>query len=150
MTTAEFDTIGRCEVLNLTSQKWTVGRSRAPSCPPDDGGVAVIGGRYIYLPGTCPPPPTKETGLATAQSDPGRPGLRYDGSKYPGVFGVVVLVLIAVTVLLLILLAVTIILHVTIFQSQLVTSNTGSIHPYYSPPSAISHRIIICDELSFD
>lgn len=78
MTTAEFDTIGRCEVLNLTSQKWTLGRSRAPSCPPDDGGVAVIGGRYIYLPGTCPPPPTKETGLATAQSDPGRPGLRYD------------------------------------------------------------------------
>ncbi|KAL7539668.1 LOW QUALITY PROTEIN: hypothetical protein ACHAWF_006474 [Thalassiosira exigua] len=52
-----FNTVGQCEVLDLRGQYWERRKSRAPSCPPDDGGVAVIGGRYIFLPGTCPPPP---------------------------------------------------------------------------------------------
>ena len=51
------DAIGRCEVFDLTARKWERRRSRAPSCPPDDSGAAVLGGRYVYLPGTCPPPP---------------------------------------------------------------------------------------------
>ncbi|KAL7540400.1 hypothetical protein ACHAXR_010320 [Thalassiosira sp. AJA248-18] len=55
---ADLSSMGRCEVLDLQSRKWTARKSRAPSCPPDDGGVAVIGGRFVYLPGTCPPPPT--------------------------------------------------------------------------------------------
>jgi len=54
----DFDSIGRCEVLDLKTRTWVRRKSRAPSAPPDDGGVAVVAGRYIYLPGTCPPPPT--------------------------------------------------------------------------------------------
>ncbi len=50
--------IRKCEILNLNTRQWTRSRSRAPFCPPDDGGVAVVKGRYVYLPGTCPPPPT--------------------------------------------------------------------------------------------
>ncbi|KAL7458720.1 hypothetical protein ACHAWC_010356 [Mediolabrus comicus] len=47
----------RSEILDLESRTWKRSNSRAPFCPPDDGGVAVIQGRYVYLPGTCPPPP---------------------------------------------------------------------------------------------
>ena len=54
----DFDSIGSCEVLDLKTRTWMRRKSRAPSAPPDDGGVAVVAGRYIYLPGTCPPPPT--------------------------------------------------------------------------------------------
>ena len=54
----DFDSIGRCEVLDLKTRTWVRRKSRAPSAPPDDGGVAVVAGRFIYLPGTCPPPPT--------------------------------------------------------------------------------------------
>lgn len=57
----DFETMGRCEVLDLNTRRWERRKARAPSCPPDDGGVAVIGGRYIYLPGTCPPPPNAAT-----------------------------------------------------------------------------------------
>ena len=53
---------GLCEVLDLTGQKWARRKSRAPSCPPDDGGVAVVDGRFVVLPGTCPPPPTTLAG----------------------------------------------------------------------------------------
>eukprot|EP00804_Cyclotella_cryptica_P003884 CCRYP_015745-RB/>CCRYP_015745-RB protein AED:0.01 eAED:0.01 QI:419/-1/1/1/-1/1/1/929/645 len=53
-----YDTIGKCEILDLTTRTWTRREAKAPSCPPDDGGVAVLGGRYVFLPGTCPPPPS--------------------------------------------------------------------------------------------
>jgi hypothetical protein len=49
--------IRKCEILDLKTRTWTRSQSRAPFCPPDDGGVAVVQGRYVYLPGTCPPPP---------------------------------------------------------------------------------------------
>ena len=52
------DTVGRCESLDLTTRTWRRREAKAPSCPPDDGGVAVLGGRFVYLPGTCPPPPS--------------------------------------------------------------------------------------------
>ena len=55
------DAIGKCEVLDLTTRTWTQRESKAPSCPPDDGGIAVLGGRWVFLPGTCPPPPSTET-----------------------------------------------------------------------------------------
>jgi hypothetical protein len=64
-------------------------------------------------------------------------GYGSSSGKYPGVFCVVVL-LIAVTILDLIHLAVTIILRVTIFQSQLVTSYMGSIHPYSATSQSLS------------
>ena len=50
-------TIGKCEVLDLTTRIWSRRVSKAPSSPPDDSGVAVLGGRWVFLPGTCPPPP---------------------------------------------------------------------------------------------
>lgn len=50
--------IRKCEILDLNTRQWTRSQSKAPFCPPDDGGVAVVKGRYVYLPGTCPPPPT--------------------------------------------------------------------------------------------
>lgn len=56
-----YDNIGKCEVLDLTTRTWTRRESKAPSCPPDDGGVAVLEGRYVFLPGTCPPPPSAAT-----------------------------------------------------------------------------------------
>lgn len=49
--------IRKCEILDLKTRQWRRSQSRAPFCPPDDGGVAVVKGRYVYLPGTCPPPP---------------------------------------------------------------------------------------------
>lgn len=54
---SQSETIGRCEVLDLKTRTWERRKSKAPTCPPDDGGVAVLEGRYVYLPGTCPPPP---------------------------------------------------------------------------------------------
>ena len=53
--------IGKCEILDLSTRTWVRRESKAPSCPPDDGGVAVLGGRWVFLPGTCPPPPSTET-----------------------------------------------------------------------------------------
>ena len=50
--------IRKCEILDLKTRQWSRSQSAAPFCPPDDGGVAVVQGRYVYLPGTCPPPPT--------------------------------------------------------------------------------------------
>ncbi|KAL7434764.1 hypothetical protein ACHAXM_007572 [Skeletonema potamos] len=50
--------IRKCEILDLKTRTWTRSQSRAPFSPPDDGGVAVVKGRYVYLPGTCPPPPS--------------------------------------------------------------------------------------------
>ena len=46
---AVFD--GHAEVFDLTDMTWTRRPSRAPSCPPRDGGVAVLEGRYIFMPG---------------------------------------------------------------------------------------------------
>ena len=68
------DVMGRCEVLDLTTRKWERRRSRAPSCPPDDGGVAVLEGRYIFLPGTCPPPPSSASWQRKQESRSGDDG----------------------------------------------------------------------------
>lgn len=46
---AVFD--GHAEVFDLTNMTWTRRPSRAPSCPPRDGGAAVLEGKYIYMPG---------------------------------------------------------------------------------------------------
>lgn len=42
---------GSAEVFDLGKRKWTMAASRAPSCPPRDGGAAFLEGRYVYLPG---------------------------------------------------------------------------------------------------
>ncbi|KAL3782511.1 hypothetical protein ACHAWO_005286 [Cyclotella atomus] len=59
------DAIGKCEVLDLITRTWSRRESKAPSCPPDDGGVAVLGGRWVFLPGTCPPPPSTAASMQT-------------------------------------------------------------------------------------
>lgn len=46
-----------CAILDLTTRIWSRRVSKAPSSPPDDSGVAVLGGRWVFLPGTCAPPP---------------------------------------------------------------------------------------------
>ena len=46
---AVFD--GHAEVFDLTEMTWTRRQSRAPSCPPRDGGAVVLEDRYIVMPG---------------------------------------------------------------------------------------------------
>lgn len=46
---AVFD--GHAEVFDLTCNTWTRRPSRAPSCPPRDGGAVLLESRYIFMPG---------------------------------------------------------------------------------------------------
>ena len=46
---------GECDLLFVNDKNWMRSKSRAPSCPPQDGGAAVMDGRYVYLPSTAPP-----------------------------------------------------------------------------------------------
>lgn len=50
---AVFD--GHAEVFDLTGNTWTRRTSRAPSCPPREGGAVVLEDRYVCMPGVEAP-----------------------------------------------------------------------------------------------
>ena len=61
---AVFD--GHAEVFDLTGKTWTRRSSRAPSCPPREGGAVVLEDRYVFIPGV------EATSSSTSSKRPAR------------------------------------------------------------------------------